>query len=131
MAVQTLEEQLTAKNAQLATLIKSGTSQVLEPVASNPITLEQIQAMIEAGVAKKMSELTSQTDEAELKRLTPLEWLPIILQPDEAEWLTNPPILQGINDFAFTHYIRSEDAKTALRHFYTKYREYHESKNKT
>lgn len=138
MAVLTLAEQLIASHAKLVELqneVKpleginiSGTIQAPVPA----ITLEQIQSMIDNGVAKKLEELGNQmkiTETVETKPLTPLECINLLFTQDEVIWLCNPAVLRGVDSFIMNNYIQTEEGKLAIQNVFKAYRTYYESKS--
>lgn len=136
MAVLSLEEQLAEKQQQLLDLqLKAVTA--VHPVmqsqneqsiaATPPITMEQIQELIDAGVSKKLSELGGLPviPEKVNPKSTPLEIVNALFTPEEVIWLCNPTILRGVDKFLMDDYIHTEEGKTILKQFFQAYRKSH------
>ena len=137
MAVLTLKEQLDESHAKLLALqnqirplegINIGGT-IEAPVSA--ITMEQIQAMIDKGVASKLEELGQSVSlpEVVVTPLTPLECINLIFTPDEVAWLCNPAVLRGVDSFIMSNYIQTEEGKAALRQLFVSYREFYENKS--
>jgi hypothetical protein len=136
MAVLSLQEQLEASHARLLELQNQmkplegidlgGTIEVPAPA----ITLEQIQAMIDKGVASKLEELGQPVSIPVItKPLTPLECINMLFTPDEVTWLCNPAVLRGVDNFIMGTYIQSDEGKATLQQLFKSYREYYENKS--
>lgn len=113
MAVLSLEQQLAATQARLLELTT--------PVTP-PVTLATIQEMIDLGVAKKLREVAVMPS-----RLTPLECINMLFTPEECDWLCNPSVLRGVDNFIMDNYIHTEEGKSTLQQFFKSYRSYYES----
>ncbi len=139
MAVLSIEEQLALKQQQLLDIQKgilpaaqsvaqsqSEPSTVTSTSTSTPITMEQIQEMIDAGVAKKLSEMGGLpvTPKKETKK-TPLELMNEMFTSEEVVWLCNPKIYNGIQSFLLENYIYTEEGKDILKQIFQAYRKSH------
>ncbi len=130
MSALTIQDQLSASHAKLVGLqnqIKPLEGIVIETTPP-AITLEQIQLMIDKGVADKLEAL-GQSPNVVSKQLTPLECINELFTPDEVAWLCNPAVLRGVDNFIMNHYIQTENGKTALKELFADYRSYYESIN--
>jgi len=137
MAVLTLKEQLDESHARLLELQNQlkpleginlgGTIEAPVPA----ITMEQIQDMIDKGVANKLGELGQSVSvpKVVVTPLTPLECINMLFTPDEVTWLCNPAVLRGVDNFIMNNFIQTEEGKATLRQLFTNYREFYESKN--
>lgn len=135
MAIPALTDQIEASRANIVALQNQirpleginlgGTTQALVPA----ITMEQIQAMIDKGVASKLEELGRSVSIPVVKPLTPLECINLVFTPDEVAWLCNPAVLRGVDNFIMSNYIQTEEGKATLRQLFISYREHYESKN--
>jgi len=125
MAVLTLEQQLAATQAKILELTTSNVSE------KPHITLESIQEMIDREVSKKLGELSTTIvpDEIKPKRLSPLECINMLFTPEECEWLCNPSVLRGVDNFIIDDYIHTDEGKLTLQQFFKSYRNYYESKS--
>ena len=124
MAVLTLEQQLAATQARILELTTPGVTEIPQ------FTLETIQEMIDKGVAKKLSELTVIAPViSEVKRLSPIECINMLFTPEECEWLCNPAVLRGVDNFIIDNYIHTDEGKSTLQQFFKSYRSYYESIN--
>lgn len=132
MAVLPIEEQLALKQKQLIEL-QSGAVKAVQPLvhepstASPPITMEQIQELIDAGVTKKLSEMGGLPiipEEVKPKK-TPLEIVNEIFTPEEVIWLCNPTVLRGVDAFLLDNFIHTEEGKGLLKQFFQAYRKSH------
>jgi len=124
MAVLTLEQQLAATQARILELTTPSVTEIPQ------FTLETIQEMINKGVAKKLSELTVIAPViSEVKRLSPIECINMLFTPEECEWLCNPAVLRGVDNFIIDNYIHTDEGKSTLQQFFKSYRSYYESIN--